>query len=112
MKNNLGFSLTKLGSSSLLLEPYDNLNPLYPEPMVEIISENLLKTKVSKLYYDLNKILIIDEVYYEWLCILSKTCSIFQAKLVAINMKPSAAVSLSSFITQKPPFKTEIEMST
>ncbi|MDY0131438.1 MAG: hypothetical protein RBR53_02105 [Desulforegulaceae bacterium] len=111
MKSNLGFNLTKLGSSSLLMEPYDNLDPLCPGPMIETISNSLFKTPVPKLYYDLNKILIIDEVYYDWLCMLSKACSIFQTKLIAINIKPSAAISLSSFINKKPPFETEVEMS-
>jgi len=110
MKNNFGFSLTKVGSNSILLEPYDNLNPLEPEVMIEVISKNLLVTKASKLYYDLNKVLIIDEIYYDWLCLLSKTCSLFQTKLTTINMKPSAAVSLSSFIKSRPPFQTAIEM--
>jgi hypothetical protein len=110
MKNNFGFSLTKLGSNSLLLEPYDNLNPLETEPMVELISEYIFNTNAVKLYYDLNKILIIDEIYYNWLCTLSKTCTFFQTQLITINMKPSAAISLSSFITRKPPFETAIEM--
>lgn len=111
MKSNLGFSLTKIGSGALLLEPYDNLNPLQPEPMIEVISENLLNSNIKKLYYDLNKVLIIDEIYYSWLNTLSKTCSIFQTRLITINMKPSAAVSLSSFLNTKPSFETEIEMT-
>lgn len=110
MKNNYGFSITKIGSNSLLLEPYDNLNPLNPDQMIEFISKKILMANASKLYYDLNKVLIIDEIYYDWLCQLSKTCSLFQTKLITINMKPTAAVSLSSFIKSKPPFQTEIEM--
>ncbi|MGM0417380.1 MAG: hypothetical protein ACQEQS_01535 [Thermodesulfobacteriota bacterium] len=110
MKNNLGFNLTRVGRDSMLLEPYDNLDPSDPEPMIEEISKRLIENNIFTLFYDLNKVLIIDEVYYSWLCHLSDTCTLFQAELKVINMKATAAASISSFIDSKPPFKSVLEM--
>ena len=110
MEINLGINITKLANHNLLLEPSDNLDPFNIDSMVERISETLFRSDIKTLFYDLNKVLIIDEVYYSWLCSLSKSCALFGVKLKTINMKSTAAISLASIISELPPFETVMDI--
>jgi len=111
MEKNLGFTVTQVGNGALLLEPYDNLDPSSDGDMLEEISYYIKESDIHTLFYDMNKIYISDKLYYQWLCRLSKICKLFCVKLKLIHMKPTAAISISSFIKGPPDFDIAMSMS-
>ena len=62
----------------------------------------------ERLYYDLDSLPIIDQVYYDWLDKLARTCLAMNIKMICINMQPTAAFTLSKFLTGKPVFETAL----
>lgn len=110
MLENNGFNITKVGESDLLLKPEDSLDPLSSDSLLESIGEKLAGGEISSLYYDLSRVHIIDKIYYGWLCKLARTCSIYGTELKTINMKSTAAMGLVSFIKDRPPFHTSLEI--
>lgn len=96
--------LTAIGRGRVLLEPELGLDPAEPERYLDDLISHLQATRASKLLYDLKKIPVIDDVYYQWLMTLHSACLICGIELVAVNISAAAAYGLSLQIDCLPPF--------
>jgi rsbT antagonist protein RsbS len=103
-----GVHLTRIGKGNFLLEPLRSMN---------IQDQNILRREIvaeiqlgqgERLYYDLEGLPVIDQVYYDWLDKLARTCLAMNIKMICINMQPTAAFTLSKFLTGKPVFETAL----
>ncbi len=105
-----GLHLTRIGNGNFLLEPLRSLNIGEPGQMMQDIVTLLQQGQGVRLYYDLNDLPVIDPVYYDWLDKLARICLTANIKMVCINMQPTAAFTLSKFLTGKPLFETALSV--
>jgi rsbT antagonist protein RsbS len=103
-----GIHLTRIGRGNFLLEPLRSLNTGGWEQLIQDIVTVLQQEHATRLYYDLNDLPVIDPVYYDWLDKLARICLTANIKMVCINMQPTAAFTLSKFLTGKPLFETAL----
>lgn len=103
-----GIHLTCIGRGSYLLEPLRSINIQDGGQLMQDIVARLQQCKGVQLYYDLNELPVIDPVYYDWLDKLARICLTVNIKMICINMQPTAAFTLSSFLTGKPVFATAL----
>lgn len=103
-----GIHLTRIGRGNFLLEPLRSLNIGGWEQLIQDIVTVLQQEHATRLYYDLNDLPVIDPVYYDWLDKLARICLTANIKMVCINMQPTAAFTLSRFLTGKPLFETAL----
>jgi rsbT antagonist protein RsbS len=96
--------LTSIGNGRVLLEPELGLDPSTPDRYLSPLIQRLQEMGASKLLYDLQKIPMVDEVYYQWLLALYGDCRICGIDLVAVNLGAAAAFGLSANIDRLPPF--------
>jgi hypothetical protein len=96
--------LTAIGQGKVLLEPELGLDPSAPDRYLEPLIEHLQKMQASRLLYDLKKIPMVDEIYYQWLLTLHSACSICGIELVTVNIGAAAAFGLATSIDRLPPF--------
>jgi anti-anti-sigma regulatory factor len=96
--------LTAIGSGKVLLEPELGLDPAEPDRYLEPLIQHLQAMQASRLLYDLKKIPLIDEVYYQWLLTLYNACRICGIELVTVNIGAAAAFGLAMNIDKLPPF--------
>lgn len=96
--------LTAIGRGRVLLEPELGLNPADPARYLDALIGQLQLSRASKLLYDLKKIPVVDDVYYQWLTTLHSACMICGIELVAVNISAAAAYGLSLSIHSPPPF--------
>lgn len=101
--------LTPIGSGKVLLEPGIGLDPSDTEGLIPEILDQLRRKNAVSLFYDLSRIPVIDTLYYDWLCFLARACSASAISMTVIRMQPTAACSLSLFITQDPPFACALD---
>jgi len=103
-----GIHLTRIGKGNFLLEPRRSMNIQDQNMLMREIVATVQSAQGERLYYDLDGMPIIDEVYYDWLDKLARTCGAVNIKMVCINMQPTAAFTLSKFLTTKPVFETAL----
>ena len=103
-----GIHLTCIGRGNFLLEPLRSMNIQDGEQLMQDIVALLQQGKGARLYYDLNGIPVIDPVYYGWLDKLARICLTVNIKMICINMQPTAAFTLSRFLTSRPLFATAL----
>ncbi len=102
--------LTSIGYGKVLFEPGPAMDPTDSEGEIKETLEFLRKQGASLLYYDMSKVMLIDRVYYKWLCVMHDACRIFGAKMIAVNVRPTAASSLSNILDSDPPFPSAQEI--
>ncbi len=100
--------LTRIGKGNFLLEPLRSMNIREQDTLVREIVVHVQQGQGVRLYYDLNDIPVIDPVYYGWLDKLARTCQAVNIKMICINMQPTAAFTLSKFLTHTPVFETAL----
>lgn len=103
-----GIHLTCIGRGSFLLEPLRSLNIQDAGQLMQDIVEQLQQGRGARLYYDLNGLPVIDQLYYGWLDKLARICQTVNIKMICINMQPTAAFTLSSFLSSTPVFATAL----
>ncbi|MDO8207143.1 MAG: hypothetical protein Q7T38_04895 [Gallionella sp.] len=103
-----GIHLTCIGRGNFLLEPLRSLNIQDAGQLMQDIIALLQQGKGVQLYYDLNGLPVIDQVYYDWLDKLARICQTVNIKMICINMQPTAAFTLSSFLSRTPAFATAL----
>lgn len=106
-----GIHLTRIDSGSFLLEPLRSLNIAEQGQLMQDIVTVLQQKRGVRLYYDLNNLPVIDPVYYDWLDKLARICQTVNIKMICINMQPTAAFTLSKFLTGKPLFETALNVT-
>jgi len=94
----------------VLFEPGPAMDPTDCAGEIKETLEFLRKQGASLLYYDMNKAMLIDRVYYKWLCVMYDACRIFGAEMIAVNVRPTAACSLSNILDSAPPFSCAQEI--
>jgi rsbT antagonist protein RsbS len=105
-----GIHLTCIGRGNFLLEPLASLNIQDGGQLMQDIVEQLQQRPCVCLYYDLNGLPVIDHVYYDWLDKLARICQTVNIKMICINMQPTAAFTLASFLTENPVFSTALSV--
>ncbi len=103
-----GMHLTRIGKGNFLLEPLRSMNIQNQYALLEQVIAQMQQQQGTSLYYDLEDVPIIDPVYYGWLTNLARTCQTVNIKMICINMQPTAAFTLSHFLTTKPLFETAL----
>jgi rsbT antagonist protein RsbS len=103
-----GVHLTRIGKGNFLLEPRRSMNIQEQNMLMREIVAAVQQEQGERLYYDLDSLPIIDQVYYDWLDKLARTCLAMNIKMICINMQPTAAFTLSKFLTGKPVFETAL----
>ncbi|MCW7752791.1 hypothetical protein OOT00_02180 [Desulfobotulus sp. H1] len=104
-----GVHLTPIGSARFLLEPGPGMDPSEPGNLIPEIIQILQRHKARFLFYDLAGTPVIDTLYYDWLCQLSRSCAAAAISMTVIRMPPSAACSLASHILAPPPFACALD---
>jgi rsbT antagonist protein RsbS len=103
-----GIHLTRIGKGNFLLEPLRSMDIADQGRLMQEIVVQVRQGQGVRLYYDLNGLPVIDPVYYGWLSNLARTCRIVNIEMICINMEPTAAFTLSSFVSGKPEFATAL----
>lgn len=103
-----GIHLTGIGRGNYLLEPLRSLNIQDDGRLMQNIVALLQQGHGARLYYDLSDLPVIDPVYYGWLDRLARICRTVNIEMICINMQPTAAFTLSSFLAEKPSFTTAL----
>lgn len=106
MAQDTGFHLTPLGNGWVLLEPQHGINPADPGPSIESILKDLGEQRLTRLYYDLSGVVIIDPVYYAFLNRFSSACQAVGIAMICINMQPHTAFALAGHMEESPRFAT------
>jgi len=101
-----GVHLTRIGKGNYLLEPLHSINIRDQGELIQDIVTQVQQGQGMRLYFDLSGLPVIDHVYYDWLDQLARTCLAVNIKMICINMQPTAAFTLSKFLTNKPVFDT------
>jgi anti-anti-sigma regulatory factor len=99
-----GMHLTPIGDGTILLEPGEALDPSTPDLYLVPLADYLQRQQARRLIYDLGALPVIDGTYYQWLVTLNGLCQIGKVEMLAVNMQPTAAFSLSRVIDRPPPF--------
>lgn len=102
--------LTKIGSGDFLFEPSRSFNVHDQSKHIEYIAARLLQDRAARLYYDLSGLALIDPIYYAWLDALARAVQTVNVKMICINMQPTAAFALSTFMHKKPAFETALKI--
>lgn len=105
-----GLHLTRIGKGNYLLEPLRSMNIRDYERLIREIVDLVQQGQCRNLYYDLAAMPIIDEYYYDWLDRLARTCRAVNIEMICINMQPTAAFTLSRFLTGRPAFGTALRV--
>ncbi|MFA5826108.1 MAG: hypothetical protein WC825_09070 [Gallionellaceae bacterium] len=103
-----GVHLTRIGKGNFLLEPLRSMNIRDQDTLMRDVVAQVQQEQGLRLYYDLNGVPVIDPVYYGWLDKLARTCQALNIKMICINMQPTAAFTLSKFLTDMPVFETAL----
>jgi rsbT antagonist protein RsbS len=103
-----GVHLTRIGKGNYLLEPLRSMNIRDQGVLMQEIIAQVQQGQGARLYFDLSGLPVIDHVYYDWLDQMARTCLAVNIKMICINMQPTAAFSLSKFLTKKPAFETAL----
>jgi rsbT antagonist protein RsbS len=101
-----GLHLTQIGRGDFLLDPSKSLNIRNSGQLIEDTTARLLQARAVRLYYDLSEQPLIDPVYYAWLDALARALQAINVRMICIQMQPTAAFGLSSFLQQRPLFET------
>ena len=105
-----GVHLTRIGKGNFLLEPLRSMNIRDQGTLMQDIVAQVQRDKGVRLYFDLNDKQVIDQVYYDWLDKLARTCLAVNIKMICINMQPTAAFTLSKFLSSKPVFEIALDI--
>lgn len=105
-----GIHITPIGNKIMLLEPGDSLDPASPDDYVVELMEALHTESTTTLIYDLQKIPLLDDIYYEWLIRLNKLCALSNIDMVIVNIRTTAAFSLATSMKEPPPFKCSLDV--
>jgi rsbT antagonist protein RsbS len=105
-----GLHLTRIGHRDLLLDPLKSLNIRDADRLVGEITAYLLQARVSRLFYDLSELALIDPLYYSWLNSLARAAQAVNVKMICVRMQPTAAFALSRFLQEPPAFQTALEI--
>ncbi|TWI77329.1 hypothetical protein LZ24_00133 [Desulfobotulus alkaliphilus] len=104
-----GIHMTPIEKGRFLLEPDTALDPSDPDRLITEILGELQKKNTRVIFYDLSRTPVIDTIYYEWLCLLAKSCSAAAITMTVIRMPPTAACSLASHMKSSPPFACALD---
>ncbi|MDH5711729.1 MAG: hypothetical protein OEZ15_08720 [Gammaproteobacteria bacterium] len=105
-----GMHLTAIGDSSMLLEPGDSLDPSDPDNYIAELMEVMQREGARTLMYDLEKVPLIDQIYYAWLVRLNALCHLANVELIVVNIRTTAAFSLAMGLKEPPPFKCSLDV--
>ncbi len=105
-----GIHLTSIGNNNMLLEPGDGLDPDAPEDYLATLMQLMQKENAATLIYDLKNVPLVDAVYYSWLLRLHHLCLLANMELIIVNIRPSAAFTLATSLSQAPPFKCSLDV--
>ena len=105
-----GLHLTQIGRGDFLLDPSRSLNIRNSGQLIADITARLLQARAVRLYYDLSDQSLIDPVYYAWLDMLARALQAINVRMICIQMQPTAAFALSSFLQEKPVFETALDI--
>lgn len=105
-----GIHLTPIGDNNLLLEPMDGLDPTDTDDCMDMIAHFMQKNNTRRLIYDLSAVMMIDQVYYDWLILLHSLCEVSSVEMVVVNIKPAVAFSLAMIIKDAPPFACQLNV--
>jgi rsbT antagonist protein RsbS len=103
-----GVHLTRIGKGSFLLEPLRSMDIQEQNRLMQEIVAHVQQGQGKRLYYDLNSLPVIDQVYYDWLDKLARTCRALNIRMICINMQPTAAFTLSKILSGTPVFETAL----
>ena len=106
-----GVHLTRIGKGNYLLEPLRSMNIRDQGALMQEIVTQVKQGQGARLYFDLSGLPVIDHIYYDWLDQLARTCRVVNIRMICINMQPTAAFTLSKFLTNKPIFETALGVS-
>lgn len=102
--------LTPIGNGKVLLEPEFGLDPGQPDRYLDPLIGRLQETGATRLLYDLQKIPVIDSLYYQWLNQLHDACHICGIELIAVRITPAAAYGLAVTLQAMPPFRCVLDV--
>ncbi len=105
-----GVHLTRIGKGDYLLEPLRSMNIRDQGALIQDIVDGVREGQCARLYFDLGGLPVIDHLYYDWLDQLARTCLAMNVRMICINMQPTAAFTLSKFLTAKPVFETALKI--
>ncbi|NOX09975.1 MAG: STAS domain-containing protein [Gammaproteobacteria bacterium] len=105
-----GMHLTPIGDSNVLLEPGEGLDPSNTDDYMDMVARFMQQHRIRRLIYDLGNVRMIDQVYYAWLVKLHSLCKVSSVEMVAVNITPAAAFSLSMIIDGRPPFACKLDV--
>lgn len=105
-----GLHLTQIGSGDFLLDPTKSLNIGDRDRLIASIAAYLLEVRAVHLFYDLSDLALIDPFYYSWLDALARAAQIVNVKMICVNMQPTAAFALSTFLHKMPVFQTALSI--
>lgn len=105
-----GMHLTPLGDGAVLLEPGEGLDPGDPDAYVEPLVGYLQECAADRLIYDLGQVVVIDDLYYDWLVRLSRACRVSGVRMVAANIHAPAAFALAQQLAADPPFDCALDV--
>lgn len=106
-----GVHLTRIGKGNFLLEPLRSMDIRDQAALMQDIVARVQREKGVRLYFDLHSLPVIDPVYYDWLDKLARTCQAVNIRMICINMQPTAAFTLSKFLTGKPAFEIALDVA-
>ncbi|MBK1735402.1 hypothetical protein CKO15_08915 [Halorhodospira abdelmalekii] len=98
----LGFRLTQIAADSARLEPGHGIQPSDPGPVIEAVLRELQPLHIDLLYYDLERVEIIDPPYLSFLTQLQGSCRVIGVRMVCVHMQPSTAFALASWLDRPP----------
>ena len=96
---------------NILLEPAIGFDPSTADDYLEQTMTFLQKHNAKCLIYDLKDLSIIDGLYYKWLEKLYNLCCIGGQVMVVVNMQPTAAFGLATFLKDVPPFSCALDVN-
>ena len=102
--------LTPIGDATVLLEPSEALDPSTPDHYLVPLLDYLQKQRATRLLYDLHNVAVIDRVYYDWLTAIHALCHVANIKMIAVNMRPTAAYALALRLETPPPFRCALDV--
>lgn len=103
-----GVHLTQIGKGNYLLEPLRSMTIGDDGTLIREIVMHVQQGRGECIFFDLASVPVIAPAYYDWLDKLARTCLTVNIKMTCINMQPTAAFTLSQFLTRTPVFDTAL----
>ena len=98
--------LSPLGDRALLVEPDDGFDMRQAEDCLERVQLAMEAGGADWVIYDLARVVLLDQAYYDWLQRLHRLCRLQDAELLVVNIRPPVAWSLARQLRDAPPFRS------